>query len=157
MRSTLALLLLLGAAYFPIHSGSSRAAEDNPSSKESANRTDLDKIQGAWTLSSVELDGRVLPGPLGKEEIVLAKDGKVLFKTPTAERSGTFVLGDDKNPKTMDLTLSKGKEKVVWSVLYEIEEDTMKWGFSSDWGKGSRPKSFKDGKLIVVHLKRQRS
>ncbi len=157
MRSTLALLFLLGAAYFPYHSGSSRAVADNPPSNESANRAELEKIQGAWTLSSVELDGRVLPGPLGKEEIVFTKEGKVLFKTQTVERSGAFALGTDKNPKTMDLTLSKGEGKVVWSVLYEIEEDTMKWGFSSDWGKGSRPTSFKDGKLIVVHLKRQRS
>jgi uncharacterized protein (TIGR03067 family) len=156
MRCTIALLLL-GAAGFLFTQADVRADVDKSLSNEVGDDAELERIQGVWILSSVELDGRILPGPVGKEEIVISRDGKVIAKTPTGERSGTFKLGTGKNPKTMDLALSKDKMKEVWSILYEIEGDKMRWGFSSEWEKGKRPTSFKDGKLILMQWKRQKS
>ncbi|HEY7330569.1 MAG TPA: TIGR03067 domain-containing protein [Gemmataceae bacterium] len=119
--------------------------------------TDEEMLQGEWILSSIEIQGKTLPAPLGKGgSIIFAKDGKLVMKDPgKTDRNGTYKIDASKNPKQIDLTVSREGEAV--HGIYELDGEKLKMAFSSDGPKGHRPSDFKGENVMIVLWKRQKT
>jgi RNA polymerase sigma factor (sigma-70 family) len=100
-------------------------APDEP--ERAAPKTDMDRIQGSWQVTSLEGNGKTAP-----EDFI--KTGKYVFKgnEGTIFEAGkiigkfTFTLDSSKTPKAIDIagTDRGGKEKSVYGV-YRFEADTF--------------------------------
>jgi uncharacterized protein (TIGR03067 family) len=116
------------------------------------------KLQGTWEIEALEIMGKKIDAPKGKGgSIVFSKDMKVTMKDPGKEdKPGTYKIDASKDPKHLDLIeLKDGKEGKVTQLIYEVEGDKLKMGFSAEGPKGKRPTSFKGDKVAIMHLKRQ--
>lgn len=118
--------------------------------------TDEELLQGEWSLSSIEVQGKSLPAPVGKGgSILFAKDGKLVMKDPgKPDRNGTYKIDSAKNPKQIDLIVSKEGEAI--QGIYELDGEKLKMAFSSVGPKGHRPSDFKGEKVMIVLWKRQK-
>jgi len=118
---------------------------------------DEEMLQGEWLLASIEVQGKSLPAPVGKGgSIVFAKDGKLAMKDPgKPDRNGTYKIDAGKNPKHIDLIVSKEGEAM--QGLYEIDDEKLKMAFPSDGAKGKRPSDFKGENVMIVIWKRQKT
>jgi uncharacterized protein (TIGR03067 family) len=124
-------------------------------------RTDAEvkELEGVWNLEAVEIKGKKLDAPKGKGgSIVFAKDMKVIMKEPNKpDKQGRYKIEVGTNPKQLDLIeLKDGKDEEVIQVIYEIEDDTLRMGFSADGLKGKRPTEFKGERVGIMHFKRQK-
>ncbi len=136
----LAIVALVGAA----------AAEDKADA-------DLTKIQGAWKLASLEIEGKTIPAPEGAGIFIFGKDKKLVMKEKAkADKEGTFTMDASKDPKELDLIGGKDKEKEVMRTIYKLDGDTLKLAFSAEGPKGGRPSSFDSKKAAIMILKRQK-
>jgi uncharacterized protein (TIGR03067 family) len=118
------------------------------------------KLEGTWDIESIEIMGKKIDAPKGKGgSIVFAKDMKVIMRDQGKEdKPGTYKIDAGKSPKTLDLIESKeGKAGEVMEAIYEVEGDNLKMGFSGEGPKGKRPSDFKGEKVVIMHLKRQKS
>lgn len=124
----------------------------------SANPTDTDEemLQGEWFLASAEVQGKSLPAPVEKGgSIVLDKDGKLILKDPgKPDKIGKYKIDADKDPKQIDLILSKDGKTM--QGIYEFDDDKLKMAFSAEDPKGKRPSEFKGEKNLIVYWKRQK-
>jgi uncharacterized protein (TIGR03067 family) len=119
--------------------------------------TDEEMLQGEWDLASVEVQGKSLPAPVGKGgSIVFDKGGKLLLKDPgKPDKIGKYKINVDKDPKQIDLIVSKDGEAM--QGIYEFDEDKLKMAFSAEGPKGKRPSEFKGENVLIVYWKRQKS
>ncbi len=124
---------------------------------------DHDRLQGAWRLTAVEVNGQAI----ALEN--LKSGGKVLVGTLTvAGDSYTFRLGDvrlaltfamdqSKSPRTIDLTVAEGPQKgQTLHGIYKLEGDTYTICRNVEPGK-DRPTQFAtrpDSGLMLVVWKR---
>jgi RNA polymerase sigma-70 factor (ECF subfamily) len=124
---------------------------------------DRDRLQGAWRLDAVEINGQ----PVALEK--LKSGDKVLVGTLTvAGDSYTFRLGDlrlaltfavdpTKSPKAIDLTEAEGPQKGrTYHGIYKVEGDTYTICRNVEPGK-DRPTEFAtrpDSGLMLVVWKR---
>lgn len=118
------------------------------------------KLEGAWEVEAFEVMGKKIDAPKGKGgSIVFAKELKVIMKDPNKpDKPGRFKIDAGKNPKHLDVIESKdGKDGEVMQVIYEVDGDQLRMGFSADGPKGKRPSEFKGDKVVIMHLKRQKS
>src|SRR5438105_839646 len=73
--------------------------------------TDLDRLQGTWHVTSLELDGRPLAAAsFGGSQIVVEGD-RFTSLNMGATYNGTLALDERANPKTFDLLFSAGPER----------------------------------------------
>jgi uncharacterized protein (TIGR03067 family) len=114
---------------------------------------DLAKLQGAWTLSTLEMDGRAMP--VGGS-IEIAGDR---FKSVGmgAEYSGTVEIDDTAKPKRFDLVFTDGPEAGNRNPgIYHLDGDSWKLclnitgkrrprGFSANSGSGNALEVFTRG------------
>ena len=111
-------------------------------------KEDKEKLQGEWSLASVELNGKSqkIPGAMYKFE------GNKVYasRTGVEEAEGSFDIDSSKKPKTLDMT---GKGQLL-KAIYELDGDTLKICMPG----GSdlpRPTEFKSAeKVMVMTLKR---
>lgn len=118
------------------------------------------KLHGTWDVKSIEVKGKKINAPEGKGgSIVFAKGMKVVMKDPNKEdEHGKYKIDTSKNPKQLDLIqLKDGKDGDVMQAIYEIEGDMLRLGFPVEGPKGKRPTEFKGDKVVILHLKRQKS
>lgn len=102
---------------------------------------DVAKLQGAWTYSSLEVDGKALPSELlGRSKLEITgvhfvhTDGQSTYR-------GTYKLNVGANPKTIDMTFTEGPEKGNTALgIYEIHGD--EWKLCLTLGKQARPTAF---------------
>jgi uncharacterized protein (TIGR03067 family) len=122
-----------------------------------APRDDEEMLRGEWDFVSVEVQGKSLPAPVGKGgSIVFDKDGKLILKDPgKPDKLGKYKINIDKDPKQIDLIVSKDGEAM--QGIYEFDEDKLKMAFSAQGPKGKRPSEFKGEKVLIVYWKRQKS
>jgi uncharacterized protein (TIGR03067 family) len=105
-------------------------------------KKDAEKIQGTWTILSMERGGEKGPEDEIKNTKVVIADGLITieeFKKPRKEEKATFKLDPAKNPKTIDITPERGKEGVALGI-YELKGDTLKLCFTKPGG--TRPREF---------------
>jgi uncharacterized protein (TIGR03067 family) len=154
----LGYLVFIGMAGLLLSDRATKADGDKPASGKITDNTEIGKLVGAWTVSSVKRGGREFPRIQGEQErIIFTEDGKVRSGTATSERKGTYRIDAGKTPNQIDLIWQDDQKPRVWKLLYEIEGDKMKWGFSAEWDKEIRPTSFQDDEMIIMRLKRKKS
>jgi uncharacterized protein (TIGR03067 family) len=118
---------------------------------------DLKKIEGAWILTGLEIQGQTVPAPEGGGTFIFGKDKKLVMKEKgKADKEGTFTMDASKNPKELDLIGPKGKEKEIMRTIYQLDGDTLKLALSAEGPKGGRPTAFDSKKAAIMTLKRQK-
>ena len=87
-------------------------------------KTDLDKLQGSWTIVTLEMDGAEMPaGAPGGSKIVV-NGNKFTTMSMGATYNGTISVDPTKKPKSFDLKFTAGPEKGNTSLgIYELDKD----------------------------------
>ena len=127
-------------------------AEDKKANSEAK------KLEGTWEVVFAEIMGKKIDAPKGAS-IVFGKGMKVVMKDPgKLDQDGKYKIDASKSPKQLDLVfLNDGKHEQVMPAIYEVDGDTLRLGFSGEGPKGKRPTEFKGEKVLIMHLKRQKS
>jgi uncharacterized protein (TIGR03067 family) len=131
MRTTVvgvAILVLAGAG----------AAQD-------ANKKEMTRLEGEWSMVSGEANGQAMPGETVKVGRRVAKDGEttITFGGQTYFKA-KFAIDPTKKPKTIDYTMTEGPTQGKTHLgIYELDGDTVKFCFAAP-GQG-RPTEFTAG------------
>ena len=85
---------------------------------------DLDRLQGTWTIVSLEMDGQTMPG--GGARIVV-RGNRFTTIAMGATYEGSVVVHQATAPKSFELHFDEGPEKGNTSFgIYELDGDTWK-------------------------------
>jgi uncharacterized protein (TIGR03067 family) len=131
--------------------------------KDEAVKKGLEKLQGTWTLVSIEEDGKKQPFPEGGKMQVVFKDNKMTARTTVGDKTdskeATYSIDPSKKPAHLDITPTDGpgKGKVV-PHIYVIEKDELKLCGATE-GSQERPKDFatkKGEKAVLLIFKREK-
>lgn len=117
-------------------------------------------LEGVWEVKAIERKGDKINAPEGKGgAMVFGKDWMLTMKDPgKPDKPGRYTIDAGTSPKQLDLIqLKDGKDGVVMQAIYEVEGDALRIVFSADGPKGKRPTEFKGDKVVILHLKRQKS
>jgi uncharacterized protein (TIGR03067 family) len=127
---------------------------------DAADRKDKEKLQGTWMAVSGEKDGK--DDPEAKEHAIVFEGDKFSIKKgDKVIVQGTFKIDASKSPKTMDLTITEGPEKVKDKTamsIYVLDGDELTWCVGEP-GSGERPEKLatKEGvKQMLVKFKREK-
>ena len=96
----------------------------------SAPKTDLDRLQGTWNLTSAMQDGKALSDDKVKQTTIVFKGDTFRFPGSAeyaTSREGTIKLDESKTPKEMDAIST---EKEVTLGIYRVEENGYKVCFA---------------------------
>ncbi|HEY4257843.1 MAG TPA: TIGR03067 domain-containing protein [Candidatus Udaeobacter sp.] len=102
----------------------------NRQAQAPAPKTDLDRLQGTWSLIMAMQDGKALPKDKVKQTTIVFKGDTFRFPGSAeyaTSRAGTIKLDESKTPKQMD-AISTGKE--VMLGIYALEENGYKVCFA---------------------------
>jgi uncharacterized protein (TIGR03067 family) len=100
------------------------------SRQASAPKTDLDRFQGTWNLTSAMEDGKALPEDKVKQTTIVFKGDSFRFAGSAEDatsRAGTVKLDESKTPKEMDAIST---EKEVMLGIYVLQENGYKVCFA---------------------------
>ena len=87
--------------------------------------TDLDRLQGAWSVTSLEMDGHAVPSPGGA--CIVIEGSRFQSLGMGAEYEGEVELNSRKRPKQFDLVFTAGPEKGNRSPgINELQGDAWK-------------------------------
>lgn len=103
--------------------------------------TDLDKLQGTWRVTSLEVDGQAMaPSALGDARIVITRNRFVsLGMGGTYE--GTVEIDATRSPRTFDLVFTAGHAIGTRNLgIYKLERD--RWTICLATRGTTRPKEF---------------
>jgi uncharacterized protein (TIGR03067 family) len=114
-------------------------------------KTDLERLQGVWSVVSIEQGGKRAP----LEKVVFMVDGKrACWQTSEREMQGGLYLDPTSKPKTYDLAMSTR----TIEGIYSLEGDTLR--LCHDFGDyAKRPAGFttrKGSQQVLLVLKRIR-
>ena len=104
-------------------------------------KSDLDLLQGAWRLSSLEVDGEDMPPDMLSACRVKIRGSRFRSLGMGAEYIGTVTLDSSARPKAFDLAYTRGPEKGNTNRgIYEIEPDG--WRLCLAMRGDTRPNEF---------------
>jgi len=90
-------------------------------------KSDLDQLQGTWTILTLEIDGVEMPAGAPGGSKIAVKGDQFTTISMGAEYRGTIALDSAKSPKTFDLKFTTGPEKGNTSLgIYELDKDSWK-------------------------------
>jgi uncharacterized protein (TIGR03067 family) len=118
-------------------------------------RSDLKKMEGTWSIASLERDGEVLdPSKFRDQLVTIQGDRYVVKKGGMAVESGLYRLDPRQSPKAMEIRPTSGPYAGrVLLGIYQITEDERAVCYSLP-GK-PRPKVFKTtpngGEILVIY------
>jgi uncharacterized protein (TIGR03067 family) len=124
------------------------AAADKPTQNDKA------RLQGTWTLVSVEIDKKPLSMDELKDARLVVSGDHYSFALGKDRLEITYKMDEGKKPKTIDLTVVEGPEKgKTYHGIYRLESDTYTICRSTEPNK-ERPTEFAtrpgSGLMIVV-------
>ena len=101
--------------------------------------TDLDRLQGTWYVTSLEMDGHAMPSPGGACIVIAGSQFQSLGMGAVYE--GTVELNQRKKPKHFDLLFTAGPEQGNRSLgIYELKGDD--WRLCLGLTGKPRPREF---------------
>ena len=102
---------------------------------------DLDKLQGTWHVTSLELDGRPAAASSLAGTLIVVSGATFTSRMADAAYEGTISLGPSKSPKTFDLLFTTGPQKgTSHPGIYKLAGDT--WTICFAMHGTARPKRF---------------
>jgi len=111
------------------------------SAGEDALKKDYEQLQGTWTVVSMEMDGKFLSEERRKKTKVTIDGEKFTFDTGVDTHEGLYKLDPSKDPKTLDIVITRGDEKgKTYLAIYKFENGRMIQGMRLD--NKERPKEF---------------
>jgi uncharacterized protein (TIGR03067 family) len=120
-------------------------------------KKDEEKIQGAWTIVSLEENGNKVPEDKVKAMKVTIKDNVLALSDGSKEEKVKFKIDASKKPKSIDFFM-EGEEGQMQGI-YELEGDTLKMCWHKEGKESKRPNEFSSksgsGHSLVV-LKREK-
>ncbi|HEV3142618.1 MAG TPA: TIGR03067 domain-containing protein [Gemmataceae bacterium] len=118
-------------------------------------KKELEKLQGEWTIVSMETRGKKSSDDEIKGHTLTVKGDQWTFKTGNGRASTAKVkIDDSKNPKQIDLTFQAGAKQGPSRGIFKLEGDTMT--LCRTRGDIPRPEEFKTTEsagLLVVWKK----
>jgi uncharacterized protein (TIGR03067 family) len=103
-------------------------------------KSDLDVLQGTWSVSALEMDGAEM-GAIPPGASITLKGTKFTTSNMGADYTGELALDDAAKPKAFDLKFKTGPEKGNTSYgIYELDGDQWKMCLTLRGGK--RPAKF---------------
>ena len=103
-------------------------AADAP--KDQSAKSDLNRLQGTWTLISAVRDGKPMAEDEAKRTTIVFTGDRFRFPRETADATsqrGTFRIDPTKRPRQMDATSPEGE---VALGIYEVEGDDYRVCFA---------------------------
>jgi uncharacterized protein (TIGR03067 family) len=115
-----------------------------------AAKSELKKLQGTWKVVSLTAAGKPLPAEQWKGLQIVIKGHEMSFMGKTMP----IKIDPTTKPKALDLTITRGDEKIDWKCIYSLEGDTLKFlmplapkkgqkNVGERYGSVKRPESFK--------------
>jgi uncharacterized protein (TIGR03067 family) len=109
--------------------------------KEEAVAKDLEKLQGVWSVVSMEMDGKPLSEERRKKTRLTIRGEKFTFDTGVDSHEGLYKIDPTKDPKQLDIVITRGAEKgKVYLVIYKFDDGKMIQAMRLD--NKSRPGEF---------------
>jgi uncharacterized protein (TIGR03067 family) len=115
-------------------------------------KTDKDKFQGEWKVTSAKVDGKD-PGEKLVLKAVTFEGDKVLL---AQGQEGEFKLDADKDPRHYDMKVSSGPHTGDFAGIYKLDGDKLTIHFAHHPG-GDRPGDFEckeGGKTVLIVMER---
>jgi len=103
--------------------------------------SDLDKLQGTWTILTLQMDGVEMPAGAPGGSQIAVKGDRFTTISMGAKYDGTITLDATQSPKTFDLKFTAGPEKGNTSLgIYELDGDN--WKICLTVTGNTRPRTF---------------
>jgi len=148
--STVALVVLVAFGSVRV-----AAAQESKEAGGDAKKTDLDNMQGTWSIVAAEREGKATLVDSIKTMQFIIKGDSFTLTIGEREEKGTLKLNASVKPKSMDLILGDEHEKAAHGI-YELTTGTLKMCWTQDGGE--RPKEFAtkpDSNMTMFTLKRE--
>ena len=115
-------------------------------------KKEVEKLQGDWTLVTVEIKGKVVPAKdaTNVRKVTIKGDQWTITGDGGGKGTGsTLKIDPSKDPKTLDLIFKRGEKEVIRRGIYKLEGDTLT--VCSANPDAERPKDFKstEGRIEV--------
>ena len=102
---------------------------------------DLDLLQGAWTVTALEVDGQSMSADMLEEARIVIQGARFTSNGMGAEYGGTVELDASAKPRRIDMKFDSGPEKGNTNRgIYELDGDT--WKLCLNTLGGQRPAKF---------------
>ncbi len=113
-----------------------------PKTKPDPVKEDVKKLEGKWSIVSMESNGRTYPAAtLQRLQYKLEISGdKFIRETRGRKFAMTFKVDLSKNPKTMDLATTTAVRPRTYHAIFKLEGDTLT--ICQAIGRGQRPTEF---------------
>ena len=113
----------------------------NASKRGKLMSAEIDRIQGTWAFTSLEVEGTKMPLDSFRGASIVVDGDRFTSVSMGAVYKGTVKLGARKKPKTIDLCFTEGPEARKTSLgIYELDGDT--WRICLGMAGRDRPKAF---------------
>jgi uncharacterized protein (TIGR03067 family) len=90
-------------------------------------KEELEKLQGAWDIVALEVDGATSPESAFRGSQIVVKENRFDTISMGATYKGKLKVDAKKTPKTLDLLFDEGPEKGGRSLaIYELDGDTWR-------------------------------
>ena len=89
-------------------------------------KKELDKLQGEWVMTGLEIDGTVLPDEKFKDTTLRIKGDQYIVSTGKAKYEVTIKLDPSQKPRHMDMEFPNGTcLPRVGKAIYKLEDDKL--------------------------------
>jgi len=89
-------------------------------------KKDLDKLQGEWTMSALEVEGKQVPPEKIEGTTLTIKGDKYIVTVKDKKHEVTITLDPSKEPKSIDMSFPDGPNAPkVGRGIYKLEGDTF--------------------------------
>jgi len=104
-------------------------------------KSDLDSLQGAWSIAALEIDGQMMAAEMLSAASVVVEGDHFQSLGMGAQYAGKLTLDTSARPKTFDLIFTSGPEKGNRNLgIYELSGET--WKLCLATRGGVRPTKF---------------